>query len=248
MTVGKEGRCSMPKPGRHETVCENVFVVGGPELSGENDCLVYLVDLGDLVLIDCGAGASWPRIRDNIASTGRDARNLHTLIATHAHVDHIGAIGQIKEDSGARIVAHSLDAEAIETGDDKKTAAGSYGIKLAPVRVDHRITGEGASLPFKKGALRLIHTPGHTPGSMVAAGLLGGKTILWGQDIHGPFSAAFGSDVAAWRASMEQLLTLHADILCEGHYGVISPASAVYDFIIGWIGRNAPPAGPAKRG
>jgi len=58
-----------------------------------------------------------------------------------------------------------------------------------------------------------------------------GQRVLFGQDIHGPFNRAFGSDLSAWRKSMQALLALDADILCEGHFGVYSPKSRVRAYI-----------------
>jgi glyoxylase-like metal-dependent hydrolase (beta-lactamase superfamily II) len=55
--------------------------------------------------------------------------------------------------------------------------------------------------------------------------------VLFGQDIHGPFYASFGSDLDAWGTSMRKLLELEADILCEGHFGIIRPASEVRAYI-----------------
>lgn len=56
---------------------------------------------------------------------------------------------------------------------------------------------------------------------------LASKMIL----THGPFSEEFGSELAAWRKSMERLLALEADILCEGHFGVFRPKENVAAYI-----------------
>jgi len=58
-----------------------------------------------------------------------------------------------------------------------------------------------------------------------------GKRVLFGQDIHGPFNQAFGSDIEAWKMSMQMLLSLDADILCEGHFGIYQPKNKVRDYI-----------------
>jgi glyoxylase-like metal-dependent hydrolase (beta-lactamase superfamily II) len=55
----------------------------------------------------------------------------------------------------------------------------------------------------------------------------GAQRILFGQDVHGSFNVDFGLDIMQWRESMEKLLDLKADILCEGHFGIYSPRDRV---------------------
>jgi glyoxylase-like metal-dependent hydrolase (beta-lactamase superfamily II) len=215
----------------HQRVAEGVYLVGGGGMSDPRDCLAYALDLGETVLIDCGCGPGWPAIKANMVSAGLDPAKLHTLVLTHCHVDHIGAARDAKRLSRCRIAAHELDADAIETGDSRKTAANWYDMDLPEVEVDHRVKGGGETLEFAGGSLRLIHTPGHTPGSMAALLETGGQKVLFGQDIHGPFDPAFGSDTDKWRESMELLLSLEADVLCEGHFGVYKSNAAVRRFI-----------------
>jgi glyoxylase-like metal-dependent hydrolase (beta-lactamase superfamily II) len=63
----------------------------------------------------------------------------------------------------------------------------------------------------------------------------GGKRVLFGQDIHGPFLPSFKSDVGRWRKSMEKLLALEADILCEGHFGIFQTKEQVRKYIQGYV-------------
>lgn len=213
-------------------VCESVYQVGGAELSDSMDCLVYLVDMGDLVLVDCGAGPSWPYISSNIEDAGFEPARIHTLILTHCHIDHIGAAEAVKSASGCRILAHELDAEAIESAGSAKTAADWYGLRFAGVEVDIKMRGRGEVLEFFAGTMNLIHTPGHTPGSIAAVmDAPDDNLVLFGQDVHGPFSPTFDSDLRAWRKSMRDLIALEADILCEGHFGVFRGAQKVREFI-----------------
>lgn len=220
-------------------VCESVYAVGGPDLSDPCDCLVYAVDLGELVLIDCGCGPGWAKIGDNMEEAGFDRGVVNTLVLTHSHVDHIGAAARVESDTGCQVVAHALDQEAIETGDPVRTAAGGYGIDLVPMIVSRPMTSARETLSFAGGELHLLHTPGHTPGSLVAYVDTAEGRALFGQDIHGPFRAAFGSDIQAWRESMAHLLALEADILCEGHYGIYRTKEAVRNFIEGQLELNS---------
>jgi glyoxylase-like metal-dependent hydrolase (beta-lactamase superfamily II) len=217
--------------GRHERVCDRVWRVGGGALSGAADCLVYAVDLGALVLVDCGCGPGWERLRANLASAGLDPDRLDTLVLTHCHLDHIGAAAQIVRDTRCRVVAHRLDAGAIEAGCPVRTAADWYGLEVEPVPVDIPVVGPECRLDFPDGTLTLVHTPGHTPGSLVAWLDTADGRVVFGQDVHGPFDAAFGSDIAAWRESMARLLALAPDILCEGHSGIYRSAAAARRYV-----------------
>jgi glyoxylase-like metal-dependent hydrolase (beta-lactamase superfamily II) len=197
--------------------------------------MVYALDLGALVLIDCGAGPGWPRIRDEMVSVGLQPEQVHTLVLTHGHVDHIGAAHRVRAMSGCRVVAHQGDLGAIQSGDPVRTAAAWYDLELPGCPVDHVMTGERETLSFPRGDLALIHAPGHTPGSLVALTILGDRRVLFGQDIHGPFHPDFGSDLARWRESMATILALEADLLCEGHFGVFQPAARARRFIEGQL-------------
>jgi glyoxylase-like metal-dependent hydrolase (beta-lactamase superfamily II) len=130
---------------------------------------------------------------------------------------------------------HDLDADAVEEGDSTRTAASCYGTTFSPTSVDLRITGEHEILRFGNEELNCLHTPGHTPGSLSIYLDRSGKRILFGQDIHGPFLDIFRSDLRQWKKSMEKLLALEADILCEGHFGIFQPKESVERYIKGYL-------------
>jgi len=97
--------------------------------------------------------------------------------------------------------------------------------------VDRRFTSDHEVLSFGDEELHVLHTPGHTPGSLSLYLDRGGRRILFGQDIHGPFLPSFASVVEDWRTSMEKLLELKADILCEGHFGIFHGREKVETYI-----------------
>lgn len=222
----------MPKPFE---IHDGVYLVGSSTLTDPEDCCVYLVDIGDLVLIDAGAGGSVPKILENVAILGKNYQDITAVIATHCHFDHAGGISGLKEKTGCQVIAHERDAAAIQTGDPVKTAAGLYNAVFPPARVDYQLQEKREVLKFKKGELLCLHTPGHTPGSIAVILDQGGQRVLFGQDIHGPFSEEFGSDLAAWRKSMRVLLGLKADILCEGHFGIYRPEAEVRRYIENYL-------------
>jgi glyoxylase-like metal-dependent hydrolase (beta-lactamase superfamily II) len=220
-------------------VWEKVFQIGGPDISHAQDCMIFLVDIGggESVMIDCGAGNSFDTLLENIKSVGLEPSKLKALILTHCHIDHIGAATNFKDKLDVQIVAHKDDTDGIEGRNPTKTAARWYGVDYKPVPVDNILSQDQETLTFGNIEFNCIHTPGHTPGSISVYCDIEDRRILFGQDIHGPFDPDFGSDKGKWRESMEKLLNLEADILCEGHFGVYQPKEKVRAYIEGYLGR-----------
>ncbi len=216
-------------------VAEGVYQVGGAQMTAPDDCCIYLVDIGRPVLIDTGAGTQPRRLVDNLESLGYFPRDISLVVLTHCHIDHVGGAPYLTEKFGLPIAIHELDATAVEEGDGRRTAANWYGVDLPPLKVQHHLQGDEGELQAGASPLRWLHTPGHTPGSISLVLENGLYRILFGQDIHGPFYASFGSDLDQWAASMRRLVELEADILCEGHFGIIRPASEVRRYIEGYL-------------
>jgi len=211
---------------------KGIFRVAGPDITDRRDCNVYLLDLDrEAVLIDTGFGAAFDRMVANITDRGVPPSRISYAILTHCHVDHIAAAARVREEFGSRLVMHDLDAEIVERGDNRLTAAFCFEMVFSPLAIDVRLTGSGGNVTLAGGDLSFLHIPGHTPGSIALYADSGGKRILFGQDIAAPLLEDFDCDKAAWRLSMAKLLALKADILCDGHSGVYQPAGAVAAYI-----------------
>jgi glyoxylase-like metal-dependent hydrolase (beta-lactamase superfamily II) len=214
------------------SVSQDVYIVGGADLSHPYDCSVYLVDGGEeMVLIDTGAGEGFELIVDNIRSLGLRPDKLKAVIATHSHIDHIGALFRFREEYGVEVIAHELDTEAIETGIG--SGAEYYGVSYQPCKVDVILRGTEETVRGGHHDLKVIHIPGHTPGS-IAVYLDAGTRILFGQDVHGPYFLK-GSNTDQAKISLRRLADLDADILCEGHFGVYEPKEEVRRYIEGHL-------------
>ena len=214
------------------SVSQDVYIVGGADLSHPYDCSVYLVDGGEeMVLIDTGAGEGFELIVDNIRSLGLRPEELKSVIATHSHIDHIGALFRFREEYGVEVIAHELDTEAIETGIG--SGAEYYGVRYRPCKVDVVLRGTEETVRCGHHDLKVIHIPGHTPGS-IAVYLDAGTRILFGQDVHGPYFLK-GSNTDQAKISLRRLAGLDADILCEGHFGVYEPKEEVRRYIEGHL-------------
>jgi len=219
-----------------EEIISGIYLIGGPNVTLAEDAAIYLIDFSDeLVLIDAGAGRSFAQIVRNTEMLGLNPARITHLILTHCHIDHIGSAPFFRKQYGTKIVIHELDAPPVETGDAIRTAANWYDTTFPPTRIDRKLMGKEEILAFGSEQLHCLHTPGHTPGSISLYLDRDGKRIMFGQDIHGPFNKAFGSDIEAWKKSMHSLLALEADILCEGHFGIFQPKDRVREYIEGYL-------------
>lgn len=216
-------------------IAEGVYQVGGPDMTGRDDCCIYLVNLGSPTLIDAGASSDIKRLVRNLEKVGCPPERIEKLVLTHAHIDHIGGAPAMVKKYHMPLYMHDLDAAVLEKGDELRSGARLYRTRLDPFPVKHHLEGDKGGLPGGYSTIHWIHTPGHTPGSIslwVEAGL---SRVLFAQDVHGPFIETFGSDIEAWAVSMHGLIDLKADILCEGHFGIYQPASEVRRYIESYL-------------
>jgi glyoxylase-like metal-dependent hydrolase (beta-lactamase superfamily II) len=215
-------------------ITKNIFIVGGPEITDSRDGCVYLIDLGELILIDTGAGWSVDKIVKNIEGLGFDPRNLSKILLTHCHIDHIGGAPEIKKRFGCKIYIHKLDAPPIENGDPVLTAASWYQTTFPSTTVDVKLDSSEEILEIGGEKIICLHTPGHTPGSICIYLDRDGKRVLFAQDLHGPLLAEFGSNLKDWDRSTQKLLDLDADFLCEGHFGIYKTKKDVRNYILSY--------------
>jgi glyoxylase-like metal-dependent hydrolase (beta-lactamase superfamily II) len=210
---------------------KGIYRVAGPDITDSRDCNVYLIHSKISVLIDCGFGDEYDRMIENIASSGVDPESVGSVVLTHCHIDHIGGADRLRKQFGTKLIMHELDAEIVERGDNRLTAAFCFEVDLAPLAIDVKISGTRGHLPIAEEDISFLHTPGHTPGSISPFLNKDGMRILFGQDLGAPLLPEFDCDVIAWRRSMENLLALKADVLCDGHSGIYQPASRVAAYI-----------------
>lgn len=126
-------------------------------------------DDGEVTLVDAGVKGSPPRILQALAELGSAPEDVTRIVATHSHVDHVGGLRRVVESTGARVAVHADDAEDVRSGRgaplDPTTTVGrlrSRNSAATATPVDSELH-DGELLPVA-GGLRVVHTPGHTPG------------------------------------------------------------------------------------
>lgn len=127
----------------------------------ETNCfLVVNVEKGTAVVIDAPP-ESKGIILDHLA---RENSKLEAILLTHSHWDHFADANPLKTHTGAKVFVHSLDNYRLE--EPMKHTIFDIGFEIEACDADVLLNG-GEVLEFDTTTLRVIHTPGHTEGSVV---------------------------------------------------------------------------------
>lgn len=131
----------------------------------------FVEDDGSVTLVDCGLKRAPARIVAGLRAIGRHPGDVRRIVLTHAHSDHAGGAADMSARTGAPVAVHETDAEYVERGEtpalDPSIWSGRLMTRLGrggfpPVAVGERLT-DGQVLDVG-GGLRVVATPGHTPG------------------------------------------------------------------------------------
>ena len=126
---------------------------------------------GQVTLVDCGLSRAPARIVAGLAAIGRQPADVTRILLTHAHSDHAGGAREMVDRTGIEGVSvHADDAPYLAEGHNAPTAGTTMGRLLSrsstsrfdPVTVGEVLT-DGQVLDIA-GGLRVLHTPGHSPG------------------------------------------------------------------------------------
>lgn len=177
----------------------------------ENAYLVCPEGRGDAFLVDPGDDLTALR-----RAIGESGRSLSAILLTHGHFDHILAAQPLAEETGAAVYIHAGDAEMLD--DPAKCAYSPEVCRLGPPEGLAR-TLYGAEIEACGVPVRVLHTPGHSKGSVC---LLAEGNILFSGDTL--FCAGYGrtdlygGDDAQMVRSLKRVLALPGETaVLPGH-------------------------------
>ena len=199
------------------------------------------------ILVDTGMPNSEEKILAALAHEGFAPRDVSLILITHRHVDHIGSAAALKRATGAPVAVHALDADGLRRGDGGPRPptglggrlfdlTGLPGASAEPCEPDIIIDRDFALGPYGVPGGVVMHTPGHTYGSVsvllpnhdVLAGdlAIGGILFLGGiMRLGHARKPPFEDDPLVVRQSLLHLLSLDASRFYVGHGGPLTAAS-----------------------
>jgi glyoxylase-like metal-dependent hydrolase (beta-lactamase superfamily II) len=185
-----------------------------------------------LALIDCGYAGQSNRIGRSIASHGRSISELTQVVITHGHPDHAGAARELAL-AGVPIRIHPADgaALAITWGDVlQRPSRGRVFSAMTPEPPHFEPIEDGDILPML-GGLQVVHTPGHTPGSVCLYGKRD-RILFVGDSLQRRFgrvsfaSSLYSDDHAAARRSVKRLAELDVEAIVFSHFAPLETGGA----------------------
>jgi len=199
-----------------------------------------IVDSGGITIIDAALPGYWPLVQAELAAIGKSTGDVRALILTHGDTDHIGFAARLHRETG--IAAHIHDADADRARLKVKKPTFGWGpVKVGPLAgflwysarrgglrpkpatgLQTMADGDVLDVP---GSPRIIHTPGHTPGSVtvhvpgVDALFLGDtmttRNVLTG--VTGPRPAPFTLEPQQAVESLDRIADVDATWVLPGH-------------------------------
>ena len=192
---------------------------------GTNCYIAYCENTKKAVIIDPGGDAA--RI---LALVNREGLAVEAIINTHGHADHVLANVKVQEGTGAPIWIHSADANMLGSG--SRNLSAYMGASTSCGAADRLLT-DGEVLTIGDFTLKVLHTPGHTPGGI---SLLGDKVVFVGDALFaesiGRTDFPGGSYSQLIQSIKTKLMVLDDDVKAFPGHG---PATT-----IGWERRQNP--------
>lgn len=211
-------------------IVPGIYKTGGLWGNGILGANIYLIADNGITLVDTGSKGRLRDVVGSLRSLGYSLADVERIIITHHHPDHTGNLAKLKELTGATVIAHMGDAPYIDGSMPqlglqrpvwlrRYLASFNWSWIFTPVKVDMPVSG-GEELPLL-GGVQIVHTPGHTPGS-ICLWFKYKKLLIVGDLLAHRFglrlpALMFTVDIDQEIRSVQNIVELDFEIICFGH-------------------------------
>ncbi|MBI4687936.1 MAG: MBL fold metallo-hydrolase [Nitrospirae bacterium] len=140
-----------------------------------------------------------------IEAVKKEGLNVTSIICTHGHFDHMGAIGDIKRETGARVLVHKEEMELYEAAKDQ---AALWGYSVDDIPPPGGFINEADEIKVGSLLFKVLYTPGHSPGGICLYGegvVFTGDTLFHGSVGRTDF---YGGNISKLKESFRRLMSL----------------------------------------
>lgn len=150
-------------------ITDHIHAIKVPFAVSTRFVFAYLIYGKKICMVNSGIVSAQEMIIRYLRETGRDVNEINLLVQTHSHADHIGLSAEIKKISGCKVAAHVAEKNWIEDIEEQYHRRPTPTFKSyvqESAKVDF-VVKDGDVLEWGNGEnLKVIHTPGHSPGSI----------------------------------------------------------------------------------
>jgi hydroxyacylglutathione hydrolase len=140
--------------------------------------------------------------------------DIELIVLTHGHSDHIAALYEVQDHTGAMVAIHAEDADFLEGWGPTSS---QFGISYRTPHPPDRLLGEGDIIVAGGLSFTVVHTPGHTPGSIC---LLSGEKVFTGDTL---FRRGIGTTLMPGSSRPQLIESIHRRVMVLPDETVIYP-------------------------
>lgn len=214
-------------------IIKDVYMV-----DGSIGCNTYLIVDDGVTLVDTGLRGNVPRIYASLGHIGRSPADIRRIVITHAHLDHINCLHQLKNDTDAVVMANPLDADIIEGRRPLRIGQGLVSALFGPLTAYYRYVPVAVDVRLKDGEpipgasdFKAVYLPGHSEGNTGLfscdrkAFFSSDSVRVSGGRLVAP-SPRFTRDMKAAVASIKRIGEFDFDVLLPGHGTPVTGAAS----------------------
>lgn len=203
----------------------------------------FLIDAGNLTLIDTGIPGSGDKILQAVRELGKQSTDIKNILVTHCHADHTGSLAILKKETGAPATMHPLDAAMVRKGESMRPAKPPPQIiyqLIVPLlmRTQQKVRLEASEIEYEAedgdildiaGGIKVIHAPGHCAGQIAFLWPRHGGVLFAADAAGNTFNLGWSfiyEDFEEGKRSLGKLAALDFEVACFGHGKAIAGGAA----------------------